>query len=247
MKKWAFILLVAAGAAGFGGCESHIQPLREVQRVEEWVEDVPGTLPATMPEGTAPAPAPATEPAVASAPATEPATRPGRMVTRVVNPNETTQFIYNANYDNVWRQGMLILREAGFALDRQDYRLGVLTTKALPSNQIIEFWRPQATNVSAMMENTINNQRRYVKLSISKVEGKPEFYEIAVQVIVERETNPEETIAGPIFILGSGFGRYKEALRSDYAGPDVEKGRWVIIGHDPDLERKLMDVLFKRI
>jgi hypothetical protein len=268
---------IANPAPILAGCESHIVPLRPAQTVEIWVEDDPTvpttepatnalaateTAPATLPTvassepATAPGTAPATEPATAAAtqPAdqAQPTTRPGHHVTRTIDPNQTARYIYNAGYDNVWKQGMAILTEAGFALDRQDYRLGTMTTQPLPSNQIIEFWKPQTTNATNLMENTINDQRRFVRLTISKVEGKPQFYEIAVQVIVERETNPEEIIYGPVFAEGSGFGRNAISLRSDYATTaysptKVDPGRWNILGHDPDLERKLLEALFKRI
>jgi hypothetical protein len=272
MNKWALLLLFPLACAG---CETHIVPLRPAQTVEMWVEDEPPTTttapataaastetaPATEPAiaatapATEPATAPATEPATAattepSEPGTQnavPTTRPGRMITRVIDPNQTARFVYNASYDNVWKQGLAILSSAGFALDRQDYRLGTITTQYLPSNQIVEFWKPQATTFTAMMENTINDQRRRIRLTISNVEGKPQFYEIAVQVIVERQTNPSEEIHGPLFVEGSGFGRNEISLRSDYAPPNVETARWIILGHDPDLERKLLDALFKRI
>ncbi len=199
--------------------------------------------------GTAPATdvATATTAATTTAPATEPATQPGHMIVKLVDPNQSARFIYNASYDNVWKQALDILTKTGFAMDREDYRLGVMTTHMLPSAQIVEFWKPQQVGAVDALENTINNQRRWVTLRISTVEGKPEFYEIAVQVLVERETNPSEAIGGPIFVEGSGFGRNAITLRSDYAAPKDEPGIWSTVGHDPDLEKKLLDALFKRI
>jgi hypothetical protein len=108
------------------------------------------------------------------------------------------------------------------------------------------------------MENTVNSQRRYLRLSISTVPGKPKFYEIAVQVIVERETNPSEALTGPLFVEGSGFGRNAMALRSDYAdassnmnprshAQERETVYWQIMGHDQMLEKKILDELFKHI
>jgi hypothetical protein len=173
--------------------------------------------------------------------------QPGRIVLKTVDPNETARYIYNANYDNVWRQAIAVLNASGFELDRQDYRLGVLTTRSLPSAQMIQFWKPDHTNPTSAMENTINNQRRRARVSIYTVEGKPEFYQIAIQVIVERQTNPTEEIGGPILTAGSGFGRNRITLRSDYISSDTDAGRWNIIGHDPDLEAKLLDALFQRI
>jgi len=241
------ILLMSALAAA--GCTSHIVPLRPIQHTQVWVPDEPATTQAAAETQAAPessASAPTTAPGTAtSAPATENA--PGHMVEKTVDPNQTARFVYKASYDNVWRQGTELLNQTGFKIDRSDYRLGVITTSPLPSAQVVEFWKPSHTNFDNAMENTINNQRRIIRLTISNVPGKPDFFDIAIQVVVERETNPSEDIGGPIFVEGSGFGRNALSLRSDYATPKPEPGRWLKIGHDPDLEKKLIDELFKRI
>ncbi|HEY4329363.1 MAG TPA: hypothetical protein VGN88_06485 [Phycisphaerae bacterium] len=256
VKRPGLVVAMIAAAGVLNACASHLVPIRPIRQVDEWVPDAAATSTAPATEA-ATAPATATTAAVSeTAPATTAAatetaatatTQPGHMVSRMVDPNQTTKFIYDAGYDNVWQQATLLLSKTGFALDRQDYRLGVLTTLPLPSSQFIEFWKPQQTNIVNAMENTVNDQRRRVRISISKVEGKPEFYEIAVQVLVERETNPSEVIGGPVFVEGSGFGRNAITLRSDYAAPKDEPGDWVPVGRDPDLERKLLDQLFKRI
>jgi len=245
---------LAAALLGFGGCASHTVPLRPMQTVEVWVPDAPTTAPGTQ-SATSPASLDAaiastmasTSPAAVPATTDAPATQPGHMITKQVDPNRSTRFIYDANYDNVWKQAQDLLESTGFALDRQDYRLGVLSTRPLASSQFIEFWKPQQSGVTNAMENTVNNQRRYITVTLSTVEGKPQFYEIGIQVIVERESNPSEGLANTVFVQGSGFGRNALTLRSDYAGAKDEPGLWNVVGHDPDLEKKLLDQLFKWI
>ncbi len=233
--------------------------MRPVKRIYVWVPDEnPTTMTATT---TAPATTEAamtqpamTEPATTTtAPATRTAatqatTRPGRTIVRLFDPNQTSRFIYKANYDNIWRQSLTMFSHAGFLMDRLDYRLGVMSTQSLPSSQILEVWRPQQTNPKNALENTMHMQQRRVRLTIAPVPAKPDFYEIAIQVLVERQANPFEQIGGPIFIEGSGFGRADVALRSDYATPNGDESPiWVVIGHDPDLEKKLLRALFNRI
>jgi hypothetical protein len=265
---------IVAGAlfAGLGlvaGCQSSVVPLRPIERIEVWEPMTVTTVAADAPEAAAATEAatqsatqaatsaatPATtraagavsttEPATQAS--TQPATRPGRKVIKIIDPNQTLRFVYKANYDRVWEQALQILAKTGFILDRQDYRLGVLTTRTLPSSQIVEFWKPQQTDSSSAWENTINTQRRMVRITIAKVPHKPEFYEIAIQVLVERETNPSEVLGGPLFAEGSGFGRAAVSLGSDYAPPVPEKEIWIRIGHDPKLEKKLLDLLFDKI
>lgn len=247
MIKWTGAIFLLAAAALASGCASHVVPLSPVREVQEWQpEENTATAPATQ-ESAATASAPS-QTMAASAPATAAATQPGHMVTKVIDPNQTTRFVYKATYDTIWQQATLLLNKLGFTVDRRDYRLGVLTTQPLMSSQIVEFWKPQMVDATDTMENTINSQRRIVRLTISKVEGKPDFYEIAVQVLVERQNNPSETIGGPIYVEGSGFGRDAITLRSDYATPEAPLiGSWLTFGHDPDMERKILDELFKHI
>jgi hypothetical protein len=218
MKRHAAIpLLALLGAGCIGGCQSHLVPLRPVEKVQVWVPDMPATA------------------------------HPGHMEVRTVDPNQSTRLVYNAAYDTVWKQAQQILTQTGFAIDRQDYRLGELTTLTLPSAQIVEFFEPEQVDAVDALENTMHNQRRRVRLTISPAEGKPAVLQIAVRVLVERETNPTERIGGPVFVEGSGFGRNAITLRSDYAAPKDVPGVWYTVGHDPDLEKKLLDMLLRRI
>ncbi|HVS71645.1 MAG TPA: hypothetical protein VHQ47_10365 [Phycisphaerae bacterium] len=245
MKRSILMLSCAAAAwAGLGGCQSDIRPLRPMEQVAYW-QSADGTLhplASTRPAATMAASAPATM--ASTAPATEPA---GHVVMRKVDPNQMTRFVYKADYDNIWKQSIEVLHRLGFMLDRQDYREGILITQPLMSAQVVEPWRPQQVNLKDALENTINSQRRTVRVTIEPVPGKPDFYQIGVQVLVDRQTNPTEQIGGPVFVEGSGFGGNAVALRSDYVPTTPVAPQWVTIGHDPDMEKKIMERLFKRI
>ena len=224
MRKRFAAMLVPALLGVIGGCQSHLVPLRPVEKVEVWVPDNPS---ATATTGAA--------------------TQPGHREVRTVDPNQTTRFVYKASYDNVWNQAQNVLTRMGFAVDRNDYRLGEITTLELPGAQIVEPWKPQTVDAVDSLENTLHNQRRWARLTIVPVEGKPEYLQIAVRVLVERETNPSERIGGPVFVEGSGFGRNAVTLRSDYAPPKDVPGVWYTVGRDPDMEKKVLDALFGRI
>lgn len=221
-----------------GGCQSTIVPLQPVQEVEYWVprdgaDTQPGGLAATMPT---------------TAPATGPATQGADLVRRVriVDPNYTVRYVYRANYDKVWQEAMLLLNDLGYVVDRRDYRMGVLTSKPLRGGQILEPWRPDHTGPKAALEGTINAQRRFLRLKIDTVPEKPEFYAIAVQVLVERELNPSGNMA-LAYNFGSGFGRNPLTARSDLEEARPEPREWNLIGRDVALEKKILDRLFKRI
>jgi len=298
MKRFLLVILMLPLAATLVACESTIQPMRPLQRVELWMPDdgspaiqlskptliepdthAPSARPTTRPTIIHPVNASASQPATTqlavttqSAPTTQeaelrsqdtlpPNLPPGHKIVKIIDPNQTSRFVYDATYDNIWQQSLLLVAKLGFAIDRHDYRLGTITTFSLPSAQVVEFWKPSHSGFTNALENTVNSQRRYLRLTISNVQNKPKFYDIAVQVLVERETNTTETLAGPLFIEGSGFGRNTISLRSDYADPtstvnlkkatqeerDAIAPRWLILGHDTILEQKIIEQLFDRI
>lgn len=255
LKHCALIIAVAAGASLLAGCETTVVPLRPVRTIEVDAQPfvavaatLPTTTTATAPAETQAAATAASEPATSLA-ATAPATAPAapHKITKTINPNEISRFVYDARYDRVWQQAQQLLEHMGLRIDRHDYRLGILTTFAQPSAQIVEPWRRDQAGFMHALENTVNAQQRTVHLTISTVPEKPDFYKIAVQVLVERQSNPSEVMGGEIFVEGSGFGRSPVTLRSDYTGSSTEGRPWVLIGHDPALETKILDELFKRI
>jgi hypothetical protein len=234
------------------GCESDIRPIRAVRHVEVWVpdENATATQPATQLATTEPATAPATQTAATSQPTTLAAHVGEHKIVKIIDPNQTSRFVYKADYDNIWQQAMVLLNRTGFLLDRKDYRLGILTTQPLASPQLVEVWKPDQTTAKNAIEDTMHSQQRKVRLTISPVADKPDFYEIAIQVLVERQSNPAEGLGGLVFIEGSGFGRSQASLRSDYTPPiDIKKiaPQWYVVGHDPDLEHKLLRELFNHI
>jgi uncharacterized lipoprotein len=289
LRSILVLTLPALAAILLTGCNSSIQPLKPLQRVDMWIPD--DGSPAI--QLTKPRPVPPPRPAVARAPlvaaTTEPDTQPadirpidittqspatqtadtqtattepaepaatqeaevptnlppGKRVTRIIDPNQTERFIYKASYDRLWAHAQFVVNQLGFPIERRDYRLGVIQTRPLPSTQFWEFWKAQQTDGNAAMENTVNSQRRSIRLTITTVPGKPDFYQVGIQVLVEREVNEGETLAGPLFVEGSGFGRNVIALRSDYATLGALPSKWIKVGHDPKLERKLMDRLLK--
>jgi len=261
MKPTLLIALLLPVFAFLTGCASTIEPLRAPREVEYWV------TPPAEGAATAPATAPATQVAT-----TDPAaTRPGMIhKTRMVDSNETVRYLYHGNYDHIWQQSMELLTHTGFRLDRQDYRLGTMTTLPLHQPEFFEAWRRDSTGLKHALEASVNDQRHSVRITITPVEDKPEFYAIAIQVLVERQVNPNEVIGGLLFTTGSAFGATPVILRSDYAeSQTIHRGGattkpaatqpstteptrsaadpWAKIGHDVALEKKLLDQLFEKI
>jgi len=245
-------IVLTAAASLLAGCHTTIVPLRPLETIEVEADGAPATAPAAM-AATAPA---ATQTAATMAATSEPATLAATArapapahakITRVIDPNQTSKFVYDADYDRIWQQAQQLLAHLDFRIDRHDYRLGVLTTAAKQSAELLEPWRRDRTGLVHALENTINDQRYTIRISIATVPGKPKFYQISVQVLVERAVNPSEMLGGPIFVAGSGFGRNIVTLQSDYLTPTPEGLFWNLMGRDPVLEAKILRELFERI
>jgi hypothetical protein len=258
-------LIAAAGLvalAAMAGCQSAIVPLRDAvplaaqvpapARLQGAAATMASTAPATAPAGAAalasqtqPNTQPDTQPETpaASAPAGTSATAPAV----ASNPNETVRLVYRPSYDQAFAAAEKLLTDMGFRIDRKDYRLGTISTLPRIAPQAVELWRLDQSSVAAALESTINHQRESVTISIRRVVGRPEFYAVGVQVLVERQSNPSEMIIGPVFPQGSGFGSYPLTLRSDYAEPGQSGPEWYLLGHEPSLEKKILDKLLQRI
>lgn len=229
------------------GCQSAVTPLHAPLGSLTTVD-------ATTEPSPEPVVAPSTQPATQAASTTQTAATqvaatqavPGSGTSRrTVDPDRTSRFVYHASYDNIWRQATRLLTYYNYRLDIQDYRRGVLTTLPLGQAQIGEIWRRDAHGLTPALEALINHQKITLRLTINAVPGKPGFYEITAQALVERESNPDETITPASEV--TAFGANVISSRSDYDAKDVSGSYWTLIGHDRRLERKVLDELFKKI
>ncbi len=217
-------ILVVAGL--LAGCvRTTIVPLQELQ--------VASSQPATQPVNDTAVLQTTTQPAAVPA---------------MIDPNQTTRSIYGGSYEVMWREALNLLMNLGFRPDRQDYRQGIITTFPQSSSDVVKFWAPDDAPLKSSAESTVNFYRRSIRLTIEPQQNR-RYYQIAVQVIVERRTNPVETIGGPIRTGSSAFSRRSIGLLSDYQLEDKaeEAALWYVVGREPAYEKLVLDKLFKKI
>lgn len=244
MNKMIGIIVLAGLLAGCH-TQSTIVPLKEIPAAAtEPATEVAATESAsTQTAGTQPA----TQSAATDEAVRQSTTQPAPL-SRVVDPNQTVQSIYGGNYDVMWREAKILLDKLGFRLDRQDYRQGVITTLPLETPNVAEFWAPDRESFKSSLESTLNYYRRTVRLTIEPYNNR-QSYRIAVQVLVERETNPTEQIGGPVHAGAGAFARQESGLRSDFvAGSRAElKPIWYVVGREPGFEKFILKKLLKKI
>lgn len=81
----------------------------------------------------------------------------------IANPAEVDV----SEYARLFRAADEVLRKHGFAIERRDYRFGVVTTRGLAAPTLLEPWHDSNSTAGQAVESTINGQRRLVTISIT--------------------------------------------------------------------------------
>ncbi|HEY7116462.1 MAG TPA: hypothetical protein VH475_07750, partial [Tepidisphaeraceae bacterium] len=94
--------------------------------------------------------------------------------------------VRNADFQNLWEACKDTARAYLFALDREDYRSGVISTAPLISKQLVEFWRPDTGTAAAVFANSTAAMRRTIRFEVTR---EPDgTYTATPKVLVERES-----------------------------------------------------------
>ncbi|MCX5662860.1 MAG: hypothetical protein NTW19_24520 [Planctomycetota bacterium] len=185
----------------------------------------------------------------------------------VANPFE----IDPREFDRVFTASVLELRAQGFAVDRQDYRFGRVTTKPLPSPTIIEPWRDTNTTVYQAETATLNSQRRLVTVRIDPASAatQPESdslpvsaaapaasnapttmparagtYQLGVEVHIEQLQIPTRRLAGST--RGPAMINEMPEVPTELAARGIKPIYWQAVGRDPYLEQRLLTAIIRR-
>lgn len=141
------------------------------------------------------------------------------------------------DYDQLWNACDRVAIRYLFAIDRTDYREGLLTTKPLISKYFVEFWRNDVQFSEDLAQSSIATYRRTIRFEIHKSDDGR--FEAAVKVIVERSSAFEHRVTTAIqyrdafgaFPLGTEF--------FDDEGVKQSQQSWYAVGRDTALEVEL--------
>ncbi len=88
------------------------------------------------------------------------------------------------DFDTLWQSIYRVTRNAGFKPDRQDYRLGLLTSLPLVSGQFFEPWRMDTGDLFGRAESSLATVRRTVRWEVTRDDsGK---FTATPKVLIER-------------------------------------------------------------
>jgi hypothetical protein len=158
---------------------------------------------------------------------------------------------YTASADDftrVWNACEDEVRGRLFLVDREEFRLGLLTTAPMISKQAFEPWRTDAVTVHDVAESTLATIRRTLRFEIHRrSDGR---YDVAPKVLVERYASAERRLTAISQYHQAFSGPRAFADSPDLSG-DVELENagdyWYPLHRDPALERDLVDAINRRL
>ncbi len=165
-----------------------------------------------------------------------------------------------AEYHRMFDASVDVLRNHKFIVDRKDRRFGIVTSRPQVASSILEPWQTDNSTPIDYAENTINYQRRTVRVELRPVTAQPAApqpnsaapapstppvadspaeFELAVTVTVDRLYHPPiqlYTSALQTFNFRHQRTRYRD-VTSEYG---VDSSYWQPVGRDEELEKRLL-------
>ena len=155
--------------------------------------------------------------------------------------------VTSPDFERLWTAAQEAARDAGFRIDRRDYRSGVMTTQPLVSRQLWEVWRRDVAALPDLAKSTLQTLRRTVRFEIGRRDDGT--YELVPKVLVERYSFAEHRITSvalyrEVFALTpQEVIRRRDLQENPTQAPTgvPPPEYWYAIGRDPHLERRLAD------
>lgn len=151
------------------------------------------------------------------------------------------------DYDQLWDACDAVSHKYLMAIDRTDYRNGVMTTRPLISKYFFEFWRDDVASFDDTADSSLATYRRTVRYEISK--RSDHEFAADIKVIVERSSTFERRVTTAV--------QYRDAFAAPPPGTEYHADdgtvqpyqTWYAVGRDPQLEasigKKLQAMLLK--
>lgn len=153
--------------------------------------------------------------------------------------------VSSPEFKKLWDACAQTLINDQFEIDRDDYRMGLLTTWPMVSKQALEFWRSDAGSLDGTVLSTLQTVRRTVRFEVTRT---PDGSYIAQpKVLVEKFSHPERRLSNP--------SQYSEAFtplaetntRLTEEGATVANRYWYALGRDEAMERELANSVREKI
>lgn len=152
--------------------------------------------------------------------------------------------VHAPQYDPALQQARQVLKDAGFILDRDDHRFGVITSHPLIAATAFEPWRGENTPANLGPAATLGQLRRTARFTLTPTtttnpadtQG-PTTFTPRVEVLVERRQQPLRRIDGSAQRV---FTQLSD-IPPEWKQRGIESSYWEPFQRDAALERVLLD------
>ena len=158
---------------------------------------------------------------------------------------ERENTIVARDFDHLWRACADVARSRQFAIDRRDYRGGVLTTEPLVSAQFFEPWRRDALTGDDVAESSLATIRRTIRFEFTR-HGDGRF-SVIPRVIVERYSSAERRITSASLYRSAFRRTTATGTRETDRGVQLPTRYWYNVGNDEVLEKNLAEAVRRRV
>jgi hypothetical protein len=151
--------------------------------------------------------------------------------------------VRGGDFNRLWEAAKETVRDYQLALDREDYRAGVITSVPEISKQVFELWRSDAGTTNEAVANTLGAIRRTIRLEVSR--GDDGTFTLVPKVLVERQSIFERRVTdvSQYRFAFAGPARAQPARTAVTLDPetyqDVPVKYWYPIGRDFEMEKKV--------
>jgi hypothetical protein len=147
--------------------------------------------------------------------------------------------VSDAYRDSLWERAVVVLNRNHFQVARESKLEGIIETEYRGGSGILEPWHPDSVGLSNRMESTLQSIRRRVLIDMQSLGSGV----MTVNVRVDKELEDLPGLAansegGATFSENQPLNRDLNQVVGQ-SGPS----RWISIGRDPALERKLLSEL----
>ncbi len=156
-----------------------------------------------------------------------------------------TSWVEFPTYDALFKAAQTVASDYHWAIDRTDYRAGVVTTRPVICAQFFEPWRRDIQTIDDSMKASAATYRRSVRFEISR--QRDGSYELTPKVLVEREVITEKRISNAMYFREVTSPRNAFGTRETDVGVVLPYSFWYATGRDHTLERSLAADVYNKL
>lgn len=153
--------------------------------------------------------------------------------------------VKSLEFQPLWNACEDTARSYLFQLDRQDFRSGLITTRPMVSEQLLEPWRKDTGTAHGVVVNSIATIRRTVRFEFTQSDG---AYVVTPKVLVERQTILERRITSAVNYRQVFSGPASPDSRTAVeAEADVPSRYWTPVARDTQMEKQIASEVRRRL